>query len=292
MVKTSRVIWITGVLLLFGARAAVAQDFPHRQHEFNFWQPFGPIDWEYYHDFQPFAPPDISTFDDGPGANEGFFFKYQRLNLNIDRPDGAQFDWEGDWGWGNRYEVGYMTSKDNGWLLEVFNVRGPNVADLENDLNESRATINGVAVDKTFRLPQFHYGSWMEPFIGIQYLQTRQEYFTDVGFQNALNDMLGMNGGLRWFKQSQRWVLSTEFRYFVGLNQQKYEFVDDAQTEYEFAYALDLRLEATYIITKGFALNVGYEMLFIPDSQVREPGSPQDQDMYATGVIFGMSWNR
>lgn len=296
MVKTSRVIWIAGLLLLLSAaRPAGAQDFPQRNHEFNFWQPFGPIEWEYYHDLAPFAPADISMFDDGPGANEGFFFKYQRLNLSIDRPDGAYAPWEGDWGWGNRYEIGYMTNKNNGWLLEVFNVRGPAIPDEQyDDLVASQATVNSVALDKTFRLKQFHYGSWVEPFVGLAYMNVRQHYATiddDQGL-DAINDMYGLHGGLRWFKQNKRWVISSEFRYFVGLNEQQFNFPDTAEVDYRVAYAMDLRLEATYEISKGFALNVGYEMLFIPDSLVREPGFPQQQDLFATGVIFGMSWNR
>ena len=53
------------------------------------WTPFGPSDIRY--DLELFAPPELSTYGNGPGprANTGMFFSYERLNWWFNRPAAA-----------------------------------------------------------------------------------------------------------------------------------------------------------------------------------------------------------
>ena len=47
-------------------------------------QPFGPLQWE--PDGQPFAPPELSTYGNGPSLNYGWYFQYDRLYWTISQP--------------------------------------------------------------------------------------------------------------------------------------------------------------------------------------------------------------
>jgi hypothetical protein len=113
-------------------------------------------------DFQFFAPADVSGYGGGNPPNTGFYFTYDRLYLNMQRPkmrpilrvgspdfgDGVglptgqpldftidqgllgwtgdrETGYDGDFGWGNRYDFGYMTNDDHGWNASVWHLTGP-----------------------------------------------------------------------------------------------------------------------------------------------------------------------
>jgi hypothetical protein len=115
--------WLAaGILLLTLTSVASAQK----------WQPFGPVDFEQYHDRQPFAPPDVSDYDLGPPERNGFFVTFERLYWAITPPDTAlvgSFDAEtateqntvdtgwlkANYTWANRIEGGWRDGK-HGWL--------------------------------------------------------------------------------------------------------------------------------------------------------------------------------
>ncbi len=91
-------------------------------------------------DYQFFAPAEFSEFGRGEPPNRGWFATYDRLYLWVTRPDdqnaggvypGSQpsvlgDDKGGDFGWGNRFDIGYMTAEDHGWLLSFWKLSGPN----------------------------------------------------------------------------------------------------------------------------------------------------------------------
>jgi hypothetical protein len=89
-------------------------------------------------DYQFFAPAEMDDYDGGPPAKTGFFFEYQRLYMAVSRPEGEASSggnptfatstsfWDSDWSWGNRFEFGYMTEDQRGWLMTVTHVDGPN----------------------------------------------------------------------------------------------------------------------------------------------------------------------
>jgi hypothetical protein len=106
--------WLTGcfaVLALAGfARAQVIQPF---------------IEPGYFeHDLQFFAPAsDLDTYG-GPVLREGWFGSYDRMYLRMSRPDDVDSHTRVDRGWGNRWDLGYITegvNHDHGWLFSYSN---------------------------------------------------------------------------------------------------------------------------------------------------------------------------
>jgi len=134
--------WLLSVALLTaGAAAALAQAPVPNQHT-----PFQPAEIPYQIEARPFANPDLSIYGDGPSANEGLFFSYERAAWVFSSPhrrpignpayDGlidanatvidstASWDnaWiENDFVWGNRYELGYVND-DKGWMVSTAHV--------------------------------------------------------------------------------------------------------------------------------------------------------------------------
>jgi hypothetical protein len=94
----------------------------------DYFQPF--IDGAFEHDFQFFAPPEFGEFGDGPDLNTGWFATADRLYVRMSRPAQEVTSTEGDWTWGNRFTVGYMTDEDHGWFIEHWHIDGPNAADI------------------------------------------------------------------------------------------------------------------------------------------------------------------
>lgn len=107
--------------------------------------PFAPVEFD--HDWQPFAPADISEYGNGPHRKYGFFASYERLYWGISKPPTAtvgsnaaeglyyepdadqeifqrnSFDtgvFNGDFGWGNRYDLGYVDMNNCGWLVSIL----------------------------------------------------------------------------------------------------------------------------------------------------------------------------
>src|SRR5690606_16846404 len=105
--------------------------------------PFQPTDIGFNSDFRPMANPDLSIYGNGPSANEGLFFTYNRLAWSFSGPNNrpignsaynglidanativdntASLDnsWVGkEWVWGNRYELGYVND-DKGWMVST-----------------------------------------------------------------------------------------------------------------------------------------------------------------------------
>ncbi|HJN10677.1 MAG TPA: hypothetical protein QF564_18470 [Pirellulaceae bacterium] len=96
-------------------------------------------------DWQFFAPAEVGEFGGGPDLNTGWFSSYARLYMWVSRPEDqaaiTQFTLsnvpttlgspvDGDYGWGTRYEVGYMTDEDHGWLGSLWRIGGPHVSDV------------------------------------------------------------------------------------------------------------------------------------------------------------------
>ncbi len=241
---------------IFATGVATAQRF----------QPFGPLDFG--HDVQMFAPAEISSFGGGPEPNRGYFASYDRVNWNVSRPQGRLDDGSGafllgtsqpdemDWTWGHRLDLGYMTDEEHGWLLEVLNVGGPNVAGFTGLIrNEPASTTDfrifavensldytSVELMKQWRLKQLHRGSYVDVFAGARYGRMMHERGAilsintgtpaapvlepfGVDVQTIESHMWGPQAGLRWFKQKGRWTLSSEGRYFIFWAQQ---FIHDS----------------------------------------------------------------
>jgi hypothetical protein len=381
-------------------------------------QPLAPVDFE--HDYQPFAPADLSEFGNGPPPRVGFFGSYERLYWSISKPPlatvgsvGAQgiffdplsnndifavnsFDtgvFNADAGWGNRYDLGYMENRNHGWLVSIIqglsqnqtsnnlggyilfddptgllegftdvnddgfdddrnlnNVFGrppfnwdsdddgepdanlpipfppfpanvPNGDDIipsdqpgaGTDLGDrvaiatpfdevqytNRATMDGVELMRTFRVPRFHDGSDLELWYGVRYLQVKDRMtllgiggFLDSTYMNTTitNNIVGPQIGARWSKRLNRWTISTEGRFLAGFNAQsgsQYWVMGSEITQpafvngpalttltarhsssgETFAPAGEFRVQASYYFTKAIALKVGYTLLYVDGIQ-------------------------
>jgi len=132
------------------------------ENQNNLFQPFGPIDFGNVSDVQLFAPFDSSQYGTYPRPNVGPWFSYERLFWNIHPPNRTtigdpnanQFinlsgssdspiqdiDIHSDadtsfinalFRWGNRFEIGYMTDDDCGWMVTVLKTN-PQISRLTN----------------------------------------------------------------------------------------------------------------------------------------------------------------
>jgi hypothetical protein len=97
-----------------------------RNHEFT---PFiDPL--EFNPDFQFFAPAELGDFGKPPPPKTGWFAAYNRMYIYVTRPELEESATSGDFGWGNRYDIGYMTDDNSGWWFSGIRINGPNKYDV------------------------------------------------------------------------------------------------------------------------------------------------------------------
>ncbi|MDA1050085.1 MAG: BBP7 family outer membrane beta-barrel protein [Planctomycetota bacterium] len=91
----------------------------------DLWHPF--VDTTAFpHDFQFFAPAEFGEFGGGPEPTTGWFGAADRLYIYMTRPEAEPTHTEGDFTWGNRFTVGYMSPENHGWFGELWHINGPN----------------------------------------------------------------------------------------------------------------------------------------------------------------------
>ncbi len=113
--------WLAGtVAVLVFVSSARAQHY----------QPF--IEPGYFdYDLQFFAPAsDIDTYGGTPVLRTGWFGSYNRMYIGVSRPDYVESYDLMDLTWGNRWDLGYMTEDDHGWLFNFTSIDGPNEAEV------------------------------------------------------------------------------------------------------------------------------------------------------------------
>jgi hypothetical protein len=244
--------WLAALLAVVGwAAPAAAQHF----------QPF--LDPGYFEpDFQFFAPAEVSEFGCGEPPNTGVYFGYDRVYAHVSRPDGEAsfFSEHGmDKGWGNRYEIGYMTEERSGWQLIHWHMGGPNVhftnaqdivfvdgqqIQTEAPINYSRDSINALSmtsleVNKVWRRKQFHNGAILEPLVGFRHIHFKDFYrreeldeividppdevfvIMDRDTAQFSNACFGGQLGGRLFWTRSHWTLSADVRFFALANFQQ-----------------------------------------------------------------------
>jgi len=165
-----------------------------------FWnfQPF--VDPGYFHpDFQFFAPPEVSEFGGGEAPNHGLYLTFDRTYVNVSRPRN-EFSFgsgnQGDFTWGNRMEIGYMTGDPKGWQAVLWHINGPNetfapqqylqevvAASDGTTLNQvltpgaidtvNQMKFSSFELNRVWRVEQFHNGTHLEPFAGYLYMNLR-----------------------------------------------------------------------------------------------------------------------
>ncbi len=244
---------LTIVVMLGGI--ATADDWLH--------EPVVVDPFEFEPDFQWFEPVtnmDLADMKPKKRAHYGWFATYDRLMLYSSRPrtDVPQrLDTKVDYGGGQRYQVGFMVpQEDTGYLFnwtkntvseydpvgpstpppprffEGYPISGLPILTGANSVNV--ATYESWELNKTWRLEPYHYGGFLEPMVGIRYMQIKdknqfQNYLfpppdavdTDFGtvtsdYAFTANDMFGGQLGFRYFKFRERFTFSSDFRVFAG----------------------------------------------------------------------------
>ncbi len=163
---------------------------------------------EFNPDWQFFAPVDVDSLMELPNrkrANTGWFGTYDREYLALSRPNISQSAANSDFGWGNRYDLGFMTDDRTGWLVSARHfgantfetqyqerINRVNTADtgaqpnpvtpfidqndpqfrtrvylLANSLNV--ASTSNIELNKTWRREPYRYGGIIEPMVGLRY---------------------------------------------------------------------------------------------------------------------------
>ena len=120
----------------------------------DLWQPF--VDTTAFpHDFQFFAPAEFGEFGGGPDPNTGWFGTADRMYIYMTRPEDESTHTEGDFTWGNRFAVGYMSPENHGWFGEFWHIDGPNafnVTEAERvNVLQPRDLVNGDATNVDLR---------------------------------------------------------------------------------------------------------------------------------------------
>ena len=159
-------------------------------------------------DWQFFAPVDMAALNElspRKRAPVGWYGTYDREHLWVSRPSDNRGLDQGDWGWGNRFDLGYMTEKHKGWLFSFRHLGGPGAIDKvyqeRNDrvnANDTGDPLNPVApveandpqfgvraywlgesvnvlgmsnweLNKVWRREPYRYGGILEPMIGLKF---------------------------------------------------------------------------------------------------------------------------
>ena len=281
-------------------------------------------------DFQFFAPSGVDRLGGEIDPSIGWFASYDRTCLYVTRPQDEATSTQGDFGWGNRFDIGYMTEEEHGWMVSFLHLDGPNnyrilemeridvfnpddlvnsvanadelrgggggggggnaavtvtpgfpVRDRNDPITQARdyrlhdsinvAKVSSFELNKTFRIDPLHYGSIVEPFVGVRYSTVNDYYRRDryqridettgaVVFDSAIpgifptlpaqdiddasmeqlistntqfdNNLFGGQIGLRWFKQKSRWNLSAEVKALAFQNFQSFNRTTDTERTY------------------------------------------------------------
>ncbi len=199
-----RVIAAVTVMVASPSLMAQGRNLPNGPAYHPFAEPL-----EFDPDWQFFAPVDVdSMLEKSPRkrAHTGWFATYDRTNMWVSRPETEASRNTGDFGWGNRFDVGFMTGERTGWLASFRHMGGPNVYDtiyqerinrvntddtnsltdpvqpfidvndpqlgtrvyvLEDSLNVF--SMSNFEINKTWRREPYRYGGIIEPMVGFKY---------------------------------------------------------------------------------------------------------------------------
>jgi hypothetical protein len=176
-------------------------------------------------DLQFFAPADVSDYGGIDPPSTGFYFTYDRLYINVDRPDGIASQGDGnngDFGWGNRIDAGYWSEDHVGWGISASHLDGPNEnlitfqervsrfnedddppgsgeEPILQDRNPRRynvtqsinnATFSSFELNRMWRRKQFHNGAVLEPFVGGRFM-TFKDYGRRDTYHRYAEDIVG-----------------------------------------------------------------------------------------------------
>lgn len=79
---------------------------------------------DYDTDYQFFEPWEVDDYGGFPPPNTGWYGQYNRVFLNGTRPRFEPSHTQGDFGWGNQFDIGYMTEGGHGWAVSALTMGG------------------------------------------------------------------------------------------------------------------------------------------------------------------------
>ncbi|QDV12114.1 hypothetical protein CA51_19900 [Rosistilla oblonga] len=74
---------------------------------------------------------DIEELSPKHRANHGWYATFDRAYMMVNRSETEASYTQGDYGWGNRLDFGYMGDDDRGWAMTYWSLTGPNVFDID-----------------------------------------------------------------------------------------------------------------------------------------------------------------
>ncbi|MEQ8791618.1 MAG: hypothetical protein RIC55_35475 [Pirellulaceae bacterium] len=296
-------IWLSAIIACASiAPGATAQDFTPflAQGEFSPSGSTAPYTSPYDGDWQFFTPFEESDFGFNQGNRDGFFFNYDRCYWNVSAP-AVTMKADGDFGWGNRFDVGYMTPGNAGWMFEALQMHGPNVSNNSSEMA-------GFEFDRMFRMQSFDNGITLTPDFAIRYISIidRTVPFGVQGDQgtaaptknNIIGGQIGMKGTFRkgpWQVSANGKLLAAEnFQVFTNYIAVGNQLADGpGASRREFVPGGELRFDASYFLTRDIALNFGWEMLYLGRGIARaQQLNANDDRMVYNGAVFGFTYNR
>lgn len=213
---------LAAVTLIVASPKLMGQNLPNgpAYHPFAESLEFDP-DWQY------FAPVDVDALlEQSPRkrAHTGWFASADRTFLWTSRAETEASKANGDFGWGNRFDIGFMTDDRSGWLVSFRNTGGPNVYDLiyqerinrvnTDDVNDPIGTpvnpfidsndeqigtraylladslnvlgMTNFEINKTWRREPYRYGGIIEPMVGFKYT-TLKDFAMNQDYTRSIN---------------------------------------------------------------------------------------------------------
>jgi hypothetical protein len=202
------------------------------------------------------------------------------------------------------------------------------------------AKMSGFEINRILERQEFHNGAVWEPLVGLRYIQFKDfwrmrvyqrsdinldgiddaEFYT-IDQNSFLNNMLGGQLGVRIFKQTGHWNLSTEVRMFGLQNFQAYYAQRDSYVwsdtipipapgprsvelvthdrnvfnanNQEFVWGGELKMEAAYQLTRDISFRTGFLFLDLGKGVGRGRDlTYNSQDVQMFGYTFGFTLNK
>jgi hypothetical protein len=266
-----------------------------------------PFTTAFDNDLEFLTPFEDSGFGNFAAEPVGWFGNYNRLYWNVSPPEDSQKA-DGDFGWGNRFDFGFMTPDRSGWLVDIVGMSGPN-------LPTNSSEMSGFEVDRMWQMP-LENGTMLMPNFAVRYmniidrtLPMNHPRFGTVGSAGnnspTKNNIIGGQVGLGWQMRRGAWVVDTNAKMFVAENFQVFttqvfnpndpaNFASGPGTSRrEFVPCGELNLNIAYSLTRDIAMNLGWDMIYMGSGIARQGQvEANDESMMYNGLGFGITFNR
>lgn len=252
---------------------------------------FDPGNLDY--DMQPFAPLDISEFDEQVPFS-GFHASYQRTYLSVSRPNPfgninkAEFPTGADFQSGNKFAAGFMSTQGVGWDITYAKTSGSFFSEGNGEgvaLPMFTTTgLHDLRLNRVFRQP-LTKGGYIAPYFGVGYSyfddETIQDFngnFVDPADltnpvsgltrfkQHAKNSIIGGQVGMKLRNSRGRFDSTVDLNLTGGFNSQSYIVTEDQFAVGDDVFA-DGLFDGRHLARSGSAftpvLNASFEMNYL-----------------------------